>query len=118
MAAHRQERLSEEIRQEVETMLAGELKDPRLQSSVSVTEVRLAGDMKTARIFVAVAGSPAEQAATLEGLEAATSYVRHELAERLQLRRSLEIIFMLDRSEEYGQRIDELLRRAKGTEGD
>jgi len=51
-------------------------------------------------------------------LEAATSYVRHELAERLQLRRSLEIIFMLDRSEEYGQRIDELLRRAKGTEGD
>jgi ribosome-binding factor A len=117
MTAHRQERLTEEIRQEIEVMLAGELKDPRLLGSVSVTEVRLAPDWKKARIFVVVPGSPAEQAATLEGLAAASAYIRHELAERLRLRRSPEIIFVLDRSEEYGQHIDELLRQAKERPG-
>jgi ribosome-binding factor A len=117
MTAHRQERLAEEFRQEIEVMLAGELKDPRLLTSVSVSEVRLAPDMKKARIFVAVAGSPAEQAATLEGLAAAAAYVRRELAERLRLRRSPEIIFVLDRSEEYGQRIEKLLRQVKEPQG-
>jgi ribosome-binding factor A len=117
MTPHRHERLAEEIRQEIEVMLAGELKDPRLLGSVGVTEVRLAPDLKKARIFVAVAGSQAEQAATLEGLAAAAAYVRRELAERLRLRRSPEIIFVLDRSEEYGRHIEKLLRQVKGTQG-
>jgi ribosome-binding factor A len=116
MTTHRHERLAEEIRQEVEVMLAGELKDPRLQASVSVTEVRLAPDLRQVRIFVVVAGSPDEQRAALQGFEAAAGYVRHELTERLRLRRSPEVLFLLDRSVEYGQRIDELLRQVKKTE--
>ncbi len=116
MTTHRHERLAEEIRQEVEVMLAGELKDPRLAAPVGVTEVRLAPDMRQVRIFVAVGGSPDEQRAALEGLEAAAGFIRHELTERLRLRRSPEIFFMLDRSEEYGQHIDELLRQVKKTE--
>jgi ribosome-binding factor A len=117
MTTHRHERLAEEIRQEIEVMLAGELKDPRLEGSVNVTEVRLAPDLRSARVFVTVAGSPGERQATLRGLEAAAGYVRHELAERLQLRRSPELLFLLDRSEEYGQHIDELLRQVKKPEG-
>ena len=110
---HRHERVAEEIRHEVAAMLAGELKDPRIAGLVTVTEVRLTPDLKHACIFVSVMGSEAEQASTLAGLAAACGYVRREVGRRLQLRRSPEIHFVLDRSEEYGRHIEDLLRQAK-----
>ncbi len=110
---HRHERIAEEIRHEVSTMLAGELKDPRLASFVTVTDVRVSPDLKQARIYVSVMGTADEQATTLDGLTAAAGYVRHELTERLQMRRGPEVHFVLDHSEEYGQRIEELLRQTK-----
>jgi ribosome-binding factor A len=110
---HRHERVAEEIRHEVSAMLAGELKDPRLASLVTVTEVRVTPDLKHARVFVSVMGTDAEQASTLAGLAAAAGYVRHELTERLQMRRAPEVHFLLDRTEEYGQYIEELLRQTK-----
>lgn len=93
-------------------MLAGELKDPRLAGIATVTEVRVTPDLKRARVYVSVLGTEAEQAETLAGLASAAGFVRHELSERLQMRRAPEITFVLDHSEEYGNRIDELLRRA------
>lgn len=112
-AGHRHERVAEEILHEVSAMLAGELKDPRLAGLVTVTEVRISPDLKQARIYVSVMGTQAEQASTLQGLTAAAGYVRHELTERLQMRRAPEVHFVLDHSEEYGQRIEELLRQTK-----
>ena len=56
---HRHERIAEEIHHEVDSMLAGELRDPRLEASVTVTEVRLQPDMKVARIFVSIIGHAA-----------------------------------------------------------
>ena len=94
-------------------MLEGELKDPRLAALATVTEVRLSPDMKQARVYVNVTGDEKEQASVLQGLKAASGFIRHELSERLQLRRALEVSFVLDRSEEYGQRIDDLLRHTK-----
>src|SRR5437899_6478473 len=90
VAGHRHERVAEEIRHEVSAMLAGELKDPRLAGLVTVTEVRVSPDLKQARIYVSVMGTQAEQTSTLRGLAAAAGYVRHELTERLQVRRSEE----------------------------
>jgi ribosome-binding factor A len=113
---HRHERIAEEIRHEIGAMLAGELKDPRLAGLVTVTEVRVSPDLKHARVFVSVLGSESEQASTLDGLAAAAGFVRHELTERLQLRRGPEVHFILDRSAEYGDRINDLLRRARGPE--
>jgi ribosome-binding factor A len=113
---HRSERIAEEIRNEVSLMLAGELKDPRLAAPVLVTEVRLDAGMRTVRVFVSLAGDPAERATTLEGLEAAKGYVRHELVERLHMRRAPDVLFVLDQTEEYGQRIEDLLRKAKASD--
>src|SRR2546426_6488834 len=107
VAGHRHERVAEEIRHEVSAMLAGELKDPRLAGLVTVTEVRVSPDLKQARIYVSVMGTQAEQTSTLQGLAAAAGYVRHELTERLQVRRAPEVHFVLDHTEEYGQRIEE-----------
>ena len=111
---HRVERIAEEIRIEVSLMLAGELKDPRLAGTVTITEVRVMPDLRTVRVYVSLADEDeTERASTLAGLQAAKGYVRHELVERLQLRRAPEMLFILDQSEEIGDRIDQLLRNAK-----
>jgi ribosome-binding factor A len=112
----RPERIAEEIRTEVSLMLAGELKDPRLALPVIVTEVRLTPGMQTVRVFVQLEGTEEEIAKALKGLKAASGYVRHELVERLHLRRAPEVIFMMDQSEKYGEHIDELLRKAQPPE--
>lgn len=110
-SGHRVERVAEEIRNEVSLMLAGELKDPRLAVPVSVTEVRLRPDMRAVRVYVQLEGTKEEREAALAGLKKAAGFVRHELVERLQLRRAPEVLFALDESEEYGHHIDELLQK-------
>jgi ribosome-binding factor A len=116
VGGHRAERIAEEIRNEVSLMLAGELKDPRLAGATNVTEVRVTPDMRTVRVFVKLEGSEEERAAAIEGLKAAAGYVRHELVERLQLRRAPEVLFAADESEEYGRHIEDLLRDVKHPE--
>jgi ribosome-binding factor A len=112
--SHRVDRIAEEIRNEVSLMLAGELKDPRLAGTVAITEVRVTPDLRTVRVYVSLSDEDeTERASTLAGLQAAKGYVRHELVERLQLRRAPEVLFILDQSEEIGDRIDQLLRNVK-----
>ena len=105
-------RLSEAIREEIETILEGELGDPRI-GLASVSTVLIAQDARSARVMVTVAGDEAEAERTLEGLTAARNYVRHELAERLQLRRPPELYFQIDRADQLESRVDELLSREK-----
>jgi ribosome-binding factor A len=112
----RHQRVAEEILHELGIMVVGELKDPRIEGCVTVTEVRVTPDLKHARVFVSVVGNEEEQKNTLTGLFAAVGYIRHQLTERIQLRRAPEIHFILDHSEEYGQRIDDLLKKAKNPE--
>jgi len=116
VGGHRSERVAEEIRNEVSLMLAGELKDPRLALPLNVTEVRVAPGMRQVRVYVQLEGSEEERGAALEGLHAAAGFIRHELVERLQLRRAPEILFVVDQSEEYGKHIDELLQKVKQPE--
>jgi ribosome-binding factor A len=113
-------RLSEAIREEIETILEGELADPRI-GLASVSAVLMATDARSARVMVTVAGDEAEAERTLEGLAAAKNFVRHELAERLRLRKPPELYFQIDRADELEGRVDELLarerkRRRKSTE--
>jgi ribosome-binding factor A len=113
VGGHRHERVAEEIHHEVGAMLAGELKDPRLSGIVTVTEVRVSPDLKQARIFVSVLGSEEEQTQAMKALEAAAGFIRRELFERLPMRRTPELHFSLDRSEEYRERIESLLKQTK-----
>lgn len=116
VGGHRPERVAEEIRNEVSLMLAGELKDPRLALPLTVTEVRVAPGMRQVRVYVQLEGNGEERAAALEGLHAAAGFIRHELVERLQLRRAPEIFFVPDQSEQYGKHIDDLLQRVRQPE--
>lgn len=116
IAGHRSERIAEEIRNEVSLMLAGELKDPRLANAMNVSEVRVTPDLKNVRVYVEIFGSDADRQAALDGLAAASGFIRHELTERLHLRRAPEVFFVPDRSEEYGQHIEDLIKQAKQPE--
>jgi len=109
---YHRERLGEALREEIETILEGELSDPRI-GLVNVSEVILAPDSRSARVLVVAQGDDDEAEETMEGLHAACGYVRRELAERLHLRRPPELLFILDRSHLYQTRIDELLNRTK-----
>jgi ribosome-binding factor A len=104
--------MGEALREEIETIVEGELGDPRI-GLVSVSSVLLADDSRSARVFVTVEGDEEEADDSLEGLTAAVGFIRRQVAERLHLRRPPELYFQLDRSHQYGARIDELLGRAK-----
>ncbi|HSC45724.1 MAG TPA: 30S ribosome-binding factor RbfA [Candidatus Acidoferrum sp.] len=112
-SSHRHERIGEEIAHEINAMLAGELKDPRLEISVVVNEVRIAADGRHARVFIAARGTEAEQKGAIKALEHAVGFIRHEILERLQLRRVPELHFTLDSSEDHAARIDQLLKEMK-----
>jgi len=109
---YHRERMGEALREEIATILEGELSDPRI-GLVNVTQVDLAPDSRSARVMIAVDGDDEEAAKSMHGLQAAASYVRRELAERLHLRRSPELNFVLDRSEVATARVEELLARTK-----
>jgi ribosome-binding factor A len=110
---HRHERVGEEIAHEINAMLAGELKDPRLEGSVVASEVRVQPDMKHARVFISVRGTNKEQSDAIKALEHASGFIRRELVERLQLRRVPELHFTLDLSQEHVERIEQLLKQVK-----
>jgi ribosome-binding factor A len=110
---HRHERVGEEIAHEINAMLAGELKDPRLEGMVLVSEVRVQPDMKHARVFVSTPGTQHEQKEAIKALEHAAGFIRRELVKRLQLRRLPELHFALDVSQEHVERIEKLLKEAK-----
>ena len=116
VAGHRHERIAEEIQHEVVSMLEGELRDPRLAANVLVTEVRVTPDLKTARIFFTVEGTPEERTEAQQALDRANGFIRHELVERLQMRRAPELHFLLDDSIERARRIEELLGKTHGAE--
>lgn len=109
---YHRERLGEALREEIETIVEGELADPRI-GLVNVSAVELAEDSRSARILVVVEGDEAEADNSLEGLAAAVGFIRHEVAERLHLRRPPELFFQLDYSDKYKTRVDELLSRTK-----
>ena len=105
---HRTERVADTLREEIAQIVGYELADPRL-SAVTVTDVRLADNMRTARVYVTVAGDEGEHKAALSALRHAAPYVRKQLGLSLNLPRTPELHFVRDRVEEEGERVDQLL---------
>src|SRR5438874_13751599 len=110
--AHRQEKLGELIAVELSELVRTRLKDPRV-GFASITHVEVSGDLRHAKVFVSVMGTPEEQVATMKGLKHATGFLRHELASRLVLRFMPELVFKLDTSIREGSRILELIRESE-----
>lgn len=109
---YHRERLREALREEIWALLEGELRDPRI-GLASVSEVQLAPNGRSVVVLIAVEGGEEEVSQTMEGLNAATGFIRYQIGERLRLRRSPELVFRLDRSQKYQARVEELLKRVE-----
>ncbi len=105
-------RVAETLREEIGTMLEGQLSDPRI-AFCYVTEVAMNPGSKSAKVFIAVDGGEEAEKQTVEALVAAKGFIRHELLERLGVRRVPDLSFHVDRSEKFQSRIDELLGRTR-----
>ena len=106
----RQDMLGEQIAEDMSDLIRNRLKDPRV-GFASVTNVELSADLRYAKVFVSVMGTPDEQRATMRALEHATGFLRHELAQRLNIRYTPELSFRLDESIARGTHLLELMRQ-------
>ena len=107
--SHRIARVNNLIRQEISELLRREVKDPRLNHFVAVTEVSTSADLKHAKIFVSCISSKEEREETLNALTAASGFFRRELTKQLRLRRIPELSFHWDDSIERGDRLLRLM---------
>src|SRR2546427_10511322 len=110
MLSRRMERLNDAIRDELADLLMHDVRDPKFQQLISVTSVETAPDLSRSRVFVSVLADENEANNTVAKMQKATSYFRRELAARLNLRKTPEIEFRLDRSIAEGAKINQLLR--------
>ena len=106
--SRRTERLSEEIREEVALLIAGELKDPRI-GFVTVTRVEVTPDLRTARIYVGVLGTEKQRTTSLAGLKQGAGFLRRALGRTLRLRYTPELVFQYDEGLEASDRVAKLL---------
>ncbi len=104
----RTDRIDQLLRQEIGAILAREVQDPRI-GFVTVTDVETAPDLSTARVWVSVIGQPDERESTLRALGRAMPFVRHELGQRVRLRRIPELLLREDDSAQRGTRVLQLL---------
>ena len=107
----RPEKVAHLMRREVADILERRMRDPRIGSTVTVTDVQITHDLSFARIFVTVLGDEATRERTMETLKGATGFFRHELGDRLELREVPELRFEYDDSLDRGHRVEDLLRK-------
>lgn len=117
MSKHRIDRISEEVKREISEIIRQELKDPRIAMMCSVVAAEVTPDLRYAKVYISVLGSEEEKEATLKGLHNAAGYIRKELGNRVKLRHSPEVSFVLDKSIEHGAHIMKLLHDVKQQDG-
>ena len=112
----RQGRLGEEIKKIISDMLMKDLKDPRLEGFISISEVEVTRDGSYATCYVTVLDQTkseeeklAKEEAVIAGLNSAKGKMRTEIGRLIKMRRAPELIFKMDRSMDYGRHIDEVL---------
>lgn len=109
--SRRSERLVKFIKQEISELLEREVNDPRLGSLISVIDVSVSSDMRHAKVFVSILGDKASKEDMLAGFNAASGFLRKELAPKLKMRCVPQLSFYCDESIERGEELIELIGR-------
>lgn len=108
---NRMTRVNDEITRELANIIRGELKDPRIGVLTSVLRVETTQDLKYCKVFISVLGNDEEKANVMKGLKSASGFIRHLLAEKINLRITPELTFKLDDSVEYGIKMSKLIEK-------
>ncbi len=101
------------IKEEISFLIVkGEIKDPRVRA-VTITGVEMSEDLRMAKVYFTVHGGQEERKRAMEGLGRAAGFIKRTLGKRLRLKRVPDLSFTFDDSLEYGDRIEELLKRIR-----
>ncbi|MFT5365676.1 MAG: ribosome-binding factor A [Candidatus Latescibacterota bacterium] len=106
MASYRPESVGRNIQVELSNILRQESKDPSLKD-LTITGVKMSKDLRTAKVYISAIEDRKEE--ILEGLARANSFLRHQVAQRVQMRHVPELFFAIDNSLAYASRIEQLL---------
>ncbi len=115
MSYQRIDRISEEVRREVDAIIREELGDPRIGGTFSITRAEVTGDLRYAKIYVSVLEDDRREE-LMEALKSARGFIRHSLGKRMIIRYTPELIFVSDRNIAYGVHIAKVLADTIRTE--
>ncbi len=104
----RTDRISEEVRRELDTIIREELNDPRIDGTWSLTRAEVTGDLRFAKVYVSVLEEDRREP-LMEALKGAKGYLRRVLGKKMIIRSVPELIFVSDRNIEYGVHIAKVL---------
>ncbi|KGX88593.1 MULTISPECIES: 30S ribosome-binding factor RbfA [Pontibacillus] len=114
MSDLRANRVGEQMKKELGDIIGKKIKDPRI-GFVTVTEVKVTGDLQQAKVYISVLGNDKQKQDTLVGLAKAKGFIRSEIGKRIRLRKTPEITFEFDEAIEYGNRIESILQDLNDT---
>ena len=115
MSYQRIDRISEEVRREVDAIIRDELHDPRISGTFSVTRADVTGDLRYAKIYISVLEDD-KRDDLMAALKNAKGYIRRSLSKRMIIRYTPELTFVSDKNIEYGVHIAKVLADTHGTE--
>lgn len=115
MSYQRIDRISEQVRREVDQIIRERLSDPRIRGTFSVTRAEVTRDLRYAKIYVSIL-EEADRAPMMAALKKAAGFVRHELGQSMIIRYAPEILFEEDHNIEYGIHIASVLRQVSPEE--
>jgi len=101
-------RIDEELKKEISSIINYELKNPKVTGLISITRVKTTPDLKYAKVYVSILQAKNTKE-TFINLKKSAGYIRTEIAKRINLRITPELVFVLDDSMEYGTRINKIL---------
>ena len=114
--SRRTDRINEQLREEISTLLARQIKDPRLNRVVSITRVEASNDLRSARVFISVMGNEKTRQAALEGIQSAASFLRRELRDRINMRHTPFMSYHLDESLDGAAQVLRLMDKVRTDE--
>ncbi|MEE9499913.1 MAG: 30S ribosome-binding factor RbfA [Candidatus Omnitrophota bacterium] len=107
----RTHRVAEAIRRVTSEIVQRHLKDPRIKGFITVTKVEVTQDLRLARIYYSVLGDEKKKKLITEGLRSAKNFIRRRVGDELKLRYAPDISLVIDKSLEYKERIDKVLKK-------
>lgn len=102
-------RINEELKKEISQIISFELKNPDITGLISVTKVKITPDLKYAKVYVSLLNTKNVEK-TIEALKKSAGYIRSNIAKKVNLRITPELVFEQDDSMEYGMKIDSILK--------
>ena len=96
--SRRTDRINEQLREEISAVISRQIKDPRLGGVISITRVESSSDLRSARVYISVLGNDKQRKEALEGLQSAASFLRREIRDRINMKHTPFMTYLLDDS--------------------